>query len=265
MVKNEEIRKKIIVVDDIQFHLLSIKERLKKSYEIYPAQNAETLFRTLQNVMPGLILLDINMPGTDGYEVVQRIKSDSRFSHIPVIFLTSNTDKKSAVKALKHGAADFVTKPFSDADLIECIEYQFHPEKFVDRKPIILAVDDNPVELRHMNERFGKRYTVYTLAEPKKLSGFLKFINPDLFLIDCQMSDMSGLDMTALIRDIEMHEDTPIILISSEGTSDDVSDARSRGVTDFIVKPTDEKVLQDKVASRLKNFMIWRHVRELRS
>ena len=70
------VKKKIILVDDLNFHLLSTKERLKNNYEVYTAQSSEILFELLGKISPALILLDINMPDEDGFTVMQKLKKD---------------------------------------------------------------------------------------------------------------------------------------------------------------------------------------------
>jgi len=118
----ENTRKKIIVVDDLSIQLLSTRKRLKEHYEVYPAQSADILFEALENIRPELILLDLNMPDTDGYETLKKLKADSRYADIPVILFTSENKKEVLEKGKSLGAADYVTKPYSNADLIECIE-----------------------------------------------------------------------------------------------------------------------------------------------
>jgi len=115
-------KKKIILVDDSHYHLLSTKEKLKGQYEIYPAESAAIMFNILSNVIPDLILLDINMPEVDGFETIKQLKAAPHYAKIPVIFLTAINDKYSIAEGMARGAVDFISKPFSDSTLIECIE-----------------------------------------------------------------------------------------------------------------------------------------------
>ncbi|MDR3013599.1 MAG: response regulator [Chitinispirillales bacterium] len=119
-------RKKIIYVDDVNYSLISVKNRLKNRYEIYPAQSASKMFLILERVTPDLILLDIDMPVVNGYETIKLLKTDPRYKSIPVIFLTSKTSKEHVVKAMNLGAAGYVIKPFSDSELTERIEHQIN-------------------------------------------------------------------------------------------------------------------------------------------
>jgi len=264
MEKAKENLRKIIYVDDITFHLMSVKDRLKKHYEIYTAQSVETLFKVLDNVIPDLILLDVNMPGADGFDVIRKLKADTRFSGVPVIFLTAQNDKQSIRTGLKLGAVDFVSKPFSDATLIECIEHVFNPEIRKDIKPSILAIDDDPSMLQSLNAILSDLYTVYTVPgvkEEKRIIEFLKKITPDLFLLDCNMPALSGLSIASLIRSIPLYEEIPIMFLTAENTMDNMYGAMEFEACEFLTKPIDREVLREKLALHLKDFILRRRMR----
>jgi len=115
-------RNKIILVDDNIANLAVGRNLLKVYYEVYPAPSAAKLFEILENVIPELILLDIEMPEMNGYEAIKKLKSDPVFSDIPVIFVTSKTDEGSELEGFNLGAVDYVSKPFSAPLLLKRIE-----------------------------------------------------------------------------------------------------------------------------------------------
>jgi len=251
-------RRNIIIVDDLKFSLLTVKERFKDKYQIFPAQTAEELFEMLDRVDPELILLDIGMPETDGFEVIKRLKGDVRYKHIPVIFLSAKSDRKSIVRGLALGAVDFIIKPFHDDHLIDCIENHLDPSRADAIKPIIMAVDDNPSVLRSIKSMLDNEYKVYTLTEPQVMTEALKKVSPDLFLLDYKMPVINGFELFQIIRNMPRHRETPIMYLTSEGTIDNLSIALSLGSADFIVKPVEEDVLKQKVSAALKNYMVIR-------
>ncbi|MDE7332373.1 MAG: diguanylate cyclase [Lachnospiraceae bacterium] len=104
--------KQILIVDDVAADLQSAVEVLKDSYDITARDSGQKALALLQDMQPDLILLDVNMPGMDGYEVMEELKKDRKLNEIPVIFLTSQSDQESEIKGLKMGAMDFVRKPF---------------------------------------------------------------------------------------------------------------------------------------------------------
>ncbi|MDR0842402.1 MAG: response regulator, partial [Acidobacteriota bacterium] len=115
-------RSKIMLVDDIVTNLSAGRNLLRMFYEVYPVTSAAKLFELLENVIPDLILLDIEMPEMDGYEAIKILKSNERFSDIPVIFLTSKTDENSELEGLNLGAVDYISKPFAGPLLLKRIE-----------------------------------------------------------------------------------------------------------------------------------------------
>ena len=256
-------QRKIIVVDDVNYVLFTLKEKLKHRYEVYPAQSSEILFDLLQRVTPEVILLDINMPETDGFEVIEMLKNDTRYAFIPVIFITGKYDRESVVKGMNLGAVDFLTKPVNPADLIDCIEYHLCPNMSTANKPVILAVDDNPSILRAVNHILGDMYRVYTLPEPQAIKEILKKVTPDLFLLDCEMPVMHGFELVSVIRAIDGHDETPIVFLTSVGTVDNLSVASGLGTRDFIVKPIDEIVLREKMEKHLADFLMLRRIRTI--
>jgi len=114
-------RNTIILVDDNLTNLTVGKNMLKTFYNVIPVLSARVMFETLEDVIPDLILLDIEMPEMDGYEAITRLKSEARFADIPIIFLTAKDDADSELEGLDLGAVDYVTKPFSAPLLLKRI------------------------------------------------------------------------------------------------------------------------------------------------
>jgi len=253
-------RKKIVYVDDMNYSLISFKKGLSKYYEVYLGESAPHFYKILENVTPDLIVLDVNMPDVDGYEIIKDIKADERFSKIPVIFLTSNIDREDVVKGLSLGAADYVLKPFNTEKLIESIENQFNPAKT--RKnhsggsgsgsPSILVIDDIASMLRTIHHALHDKYDVSLLSKSEVVMDFLHNNRPELILLDYLMPVINGFELIPQIRALPDYKKTPIIIITTEGTLRNVSEAMSLGASDFIVKPFDPKEL---------NFKVDRHIR----
>jgi len=120
----ESTRHKIILVDDNIVNLDTCRKMLRTFYEAFPAVSAAKLYEILESIMPDLILLDIDMPDVDGFEVIKRLKSDVRFSEIPVIFLTACNETSCELEGFDLGASDFISKPFSAPVLLKRIENQ---------------------------------------------------------------------------------------------------------------------------------------------
>jgi len=253
-------RRKIIYVDDVSYSLITVKNRLSEQYEIFPAESVVKMYELLSFFIPDLILLDVNMPDIDGYEAIKGLKSDDKYSSIPVIFLTGKSDRESVVKGLSLGAADYVIKPFSATKLIESIEIILNPAEsreisFEDEdgnKPPVLVVDDVSSMLRAMQYALQDRYKVFILSKSEDVMDFLRTKKPELIVLDYLMPVLNGFDLIPMIRTLPEHKETPIIIITTEGTHDHVSEAMNIGASDFIVKPFKPKELNDKVARHIR-------------
>jgi putative two-component system response regulator len=114
-------RKTIIVVDDNNTNLVACKKILKPFYEVYPVPSAAKMLKLLENVVPDLIMLDVEMPDMNGYEAAQTLKNNDTFKNIPIFFLTARNDPVSEKLGLNIGAADYIHKPFVSEQLLQRI------------------------------------------------------------------------------------------------------------------------------------------------
>ncbi len=104
---------RILVVDDDPMNLRMAEFILKKrNYEVLKANSGKKCLEILQSELVNLILLDVQMPEMDGFEVLKKLKTAPEYCEIPVIFLTADEDRQTEVKAFQEGALDFITKPF---------------------------------------------------------------------------------------------------------------------------------------------------------
>ena len=135
--------KKIIIVDDSESHLSIVRNLLKPHYEVFPAPTAIKLFTVLGNLIPDLVLLDIGMPGMNGFDTIKAMKENERYKDIPVIFLTAKDDDDSAVEGLNLGAVDYVTKPISGPVLIQRINN-------------VLLIEHQKKEIKELREKLSE-------------------------------------------------------------------------------------------------------------
>lgn len=107
-----ERQSRILVVEDTEANIDVIVDTLGSEYELSIAIDGESALEMVEEINPDLILLDIMMPGIDGYEVCQRLKAEVATQDIPVIFLTALSDNADETKGLHLGAVDYISKPF---------------------------------------------------------------------------------------------------------------------------------------------------------
>jgi adenylate cyclase len=114
MIQPQDNQPFVLLVDDAVENLQVLTALLKDIYRIRVAKSGEKALEMLKSgLLPDLILLDIIMPGMDGYEVCKQLKADTSTMHIPVIFLTALNDVNDETKGFRAGGADFITKPFN--------------------------------------------------------------------------------------------------------------------------------------------------------
>ena len=123
--------KTIFVIDDNSANLLLAEDVLSDDYEVITMVSVSKMFDLIENITPDLILLDIMMPDISGFEALEQLKADARYTEIPVIFLTSKNDAVTEAKGFEMGVADFVTKPFSGPVLLRRINSVLHVESII--------------------------------------------------------------------------------------------------------------------------------------
>ncbi len=113
---------KVLIVDDVPENIQILVHLLtEKGLKVNYAESGIKALKAIKNNMPDLILLDVSMPGMDGYEVCEKLKDDPLTEHIPVIFVTAKVDQQDVINGLEKGAVDYVTKPFNANELIKRI------------------------------------------------------------------------------------------------------------------------------------------------
>ncbi len=114
-----DIAPKILIVDDSPVNLLVLKDHLDVAgFEVVSAENGESCCELALSEHPDLILLDIMMPGMDGFDTLNKLKADEKTSQIPVIYMSSLSQTEHKVKGFECGAVDYITKPFQQEEVI---------------------------------------------------------------------------------------------------------------------------------------------------
>jgi putative two-component system response regulator len=130
--------KTIFIVDDNDVNLSTAAKALSKQYRTFTLPSASDMFELLNNIAPDLILLDIAMPGMNGFEAMQLLKGDARYSDIPVMFLTSRNDAATEARGFEMGAVDFISKPFSEPVLLNRVRTHLEIEGLIRERTAML-------------------------------------------------------------------------------------------------------------------------------
>lgn len=111
-------KKVVLIVDDEPVNINIVAQILMDNYTVRVANSGELALDIIKQKKPDLILLDVVMPNMDGFEVARRLKADKDIANVPFIFLTGKNDSQSIVDGFKHGAVDYISKPFAKEELL---------------------------------------------------------------------------------------------------------------------------------------------------
>jgi len=154
------MKRVLIVEDEVDIADLIMFNLQRAGYEVLKAHDGIAGTETAIRERPDLIVLDLMLPGRDGYSVFREIRRDARTSRIPVIMLTARAQTEDRIQGLEAGADDYLTKPFSPKELVlrvnailkrtdappGAVEYEFGPSRF-DKNSVRFYLDNEPIDL----------------------------------------------------------------------------------------------------------------------
>ncbi len=267
MTGNNDVKPRILIVDDASENLHAMMSLLGDTYAVTAATTGEkALELAVRKPQPDLVLLDIKMPGMDGYEVLHRLKTDPLTTDIPVIIVTTSPESEDEAKGLMMGAADYIAKPVNPDGLKLRILTQLELRRFR-RKPIspdsdadgapqehlgILVVDDVPENIHQLISVLSGEYRIIVADNgPKAIELVLGPTPPDLVLLDILMPDMDGYEICRRIKATEAGNHIPVIFLSMIDAPMEKIRGFSIGAADFITKPFDI----DEVRARIRTHL----------
>jgi diguanylate cyclase (GGDEF)-like protein/PAS domain S-box-containing protein len=156
---------KILVIDDTPVNLLLLENILGKSYAVQTATSGAMGLVLAQQTVPDLILLDVMMPGMDGFETLQLFRQSPQLRHVPVVFVTASTDFATEIRGLELGAADYITKPIN-------------PKIALRRIANLLERGRVQLELRESEQRFRTLIEWSPNAIGVHRDGIMLYVNP---------------------------------------------------------------------------------------
>lgn len=246
---------KVLIVDDVAENIHAIMNILRENYAVVAATSGEKgLELAAQKPYPELILLDIKMPGMDGYEVLRRLKTDPATVDIPVIFVTSLSEDEDEAKGLNMGAADYITKPVNPDLLKTRVMAQLELLRY--RRQVvspggdgggvslanrsILVVDDMPDNVHGLISALSDDFRVNVATNGPKAIEIVQGANPpDLILLDVLMPEMDGYEVCRQIKASVPGSRIPIIFLTVIDEPFEKVRGFSLGAADYIAKPFD--------------------------
>jgi CheY-like chemotaxis protein len=225
----------VVVDDDPQVCELLTRTLTREGLRVKAAQSGLEGLELIREVRPQVIILDVMMPGMDGWAVLVQLKSDSALLDIPVIMLTIVDDKKMGYAL---GAADYMTKPIDRERLVVILKKHLSASS---QAPVLL-VEDDPTTREMLRRLLEKEGWPVSEAENGRIGlERVKENRPGLVLLDLMMPEMDGFGFVAELRKCEEWRDIPVVVV----TAKDIT-AEDR----LLLNGSVEKILQKGAYSR---------------
>jgi two-component system cell cycle response regulator len=280
----------ILVVDDEPLNVKLLAANLGAAgYRILKAYSGFEALEIMETNTPDLILLDIMMPGMDGYEVIRRLKQLKETKDIPIVLITALEGEEEKAKGLAAGADEFLNKPVNTTELetrvLSLLRMKKYQEQLVsrvqtekdvlgksgqeesgehdDNRPTVLVVEDNLKDahmiVHHLNEMPLNYRIVQTGAEALKI---VREEAIDLVLLDLMLPDLDGIEICKEIKGSEKTISVQVVIVT---TFDDLK-MKIRGIEvgadDFLVKPLNRDEIKARVSALLKKKAFMDRLRE---
>lgn len=272
-------RARILIVDDVHENLHALMSVLRDDYAIVAATSGEKALELARRLPhPDLILLDIRMPGMDGYSVLAELKIDPATAEIPVIFVTALADAADEARGLALGVADYITKPVNPDLLHTRVRTQLELQRYR-RNPVLLdvmahvpngrtqsllVVDDVPENIHELLEALKDTYRIQVANTGTRA---LEIVNgpspPDLVLLDVMMPGMDGYEVCRRIKATPAGNRIPVIFVTVVDAVSDKVRGFELGAADYITKPFDIDEVHARVRTHLELARLRRFLEDL--
>jgi len=268
---------RILIVDDIEANRRLLQAKLEAQYHsVILASNGPQALEMARTHDPEIILLDVMMPGMDGYEVCRRLKADPVTSHIPVVMVTALSDTEDRVRGLDAGAEDFLTKPVDDFLLNSRVNALMRysavtselrkreasglkagavdgvVEEKVDRPARVFLIDDNPrTSARIATVLRDHGHKVMTLLESGSM-GDLAQERTDVLLVSLLSKTFDPLKLCAHFKSNDVTRAVSILLICDPLERAKAVKGLEIGASDMIMAPVDTQELLARVRTQTR-------------
>lgn len=260
---------RILVVDDIETNRRLLEARLSAEYfEVIEAADGVSALRRAHEDSPDLVLLDVMMPGMDGFEVCRQLKSDPVTKHIPIVMVTALDQREDRIKGLEAGADDFLTKPVDDVALFARVRSLLRLKAVMDElrvretgqqaedpegaqaggRIVIAGADEKSA--RRFATMIPQPFSVEVCWEP--LQALRSARTADLFIIDLTSPRFDGLRLAARTRSDAETRQLPILGIVDSDDRAAMVRALDLGVTDVISRPVDPGELVARARTQIR-------------
>ncbi|HPF78562.1 MAG TPA: PleD family two-component system response regulator [Alphaproteobacteria bacterium] len=271
---------RVLVVDDILPNVKLLEAKLASEYyDVLTATSGPEALEKVKSDSPDIILLDVMMPGMDGFEVCREIKSNPMHAHIPVVMVTALTDASDRVRGLEAGADDFLSKPLNDTALMARVRSLVRLKMTVDEwrvrentasqlgvvdeggtvmnEPVenarILVVEDQDYDSEKFVNTLQKDNDIVEVVKTgADAMGQIMGNDYDLLVISLNLQDEDGLRLCSHLRSSERARSIPILMVAAEEDMSRIAHGLEIGAHDYILRPVDGNELLARVRTQIR-------------
>ena len=277
---------RILVVDDIEANVRLLEAKLAAEYyEVLTASDGPTALALAASEKPDIVLLDVMMPGMDGFAVCRRLKDDAETGHIPVVLLTALDGRADRVTGLEAGADDFLTKPIDDVMLFSRVRSLTRLKSVIDelrqreasgrRMGVIagvasrlggaggriLVVDDHERQAQRVCAELAIEHRPVVETGPE--TALIAARGPvDLIIVNAAAKSFDGLRFAAQVRSDEATRSLPILAVVDFDDRPRLVKALEIGVNDVLPRPIDPQELAARVKTQIRRKRYTDYLRE---
>jgi two-component system cell cycle response regulator len=267
---------RILVVDDIEANVRLLEAKLTAEYyDVLMAQDGPTALAIAASEQPDIVLLDVMMPGMDGFEVCRRLKEDPATRHIPVVLVTALDGRSDRIEGLEAGADEFLTKPIDDVLLFARVRSLTRLKLVIDelrqreesgrRMGVIagaasrlggtggriLIVDDNERQSQRVAAELAIDHRPVVETDPEKALATAR--GPvDIVIVNAAARNFDGLRFCANLRSDEVSRHLPVLVIVDPDDRPRLVKALEIGVNDILTRPIDPQELSARARTQIK-------------
>ncbi len=269
---------RVLVVDDILSNVKLLEAKLTAEYfEVVTAFNGAECLAKMEEAAPDIVLLDVMMPGMDGFEVCRRIKANPKSAHVPVVMVTALDQPSDRVAGLDAGADDFLTKPVDDAALFARVRSLVRLKMMTDELRMreatgqsmglldpaasltdaapqgrVLIIEDRPESTAWFQTALQSPHSVSAVDTFEEALVRVRGGDYDLVIVSLGMRGFDGLRLCSQLRSLPEGRNVPILVVVSEGDRRKLNQALEMGVNDYLTRPIDQNELTARVRTQLR-------------
>jgi two-component system cell cycle response regulator len=270
---------RVLVVDDILANVKLLEARLSAEYfTVLTASNGPQALEICARGDCDLVLLDVMMPGMDGFEVCRRLKSNARTAHLPVVFVTALDQPSDRVRGLEAGADDFLTKPFNEVALLARVRSLLRLKILTDElrarsetalalglneveaaaladtgvNGAVLVIDDRVGAAQRLADMLRVQQSVEIAHDAEKGVALAQSGRFDLAVVSLSLEQFDPLRVCSQLRAVEATRRLPILVVADLDDDARVLRALDLGVNDYLVRPIEKNELSARVRTQVK-------------